>query len=78
MVKTLENYFLVYEATNGKEAYDLASTVFPDLILTDFMMPVMDGLQFSKKILEDINLNHIPIFMLTALHNTIHKKRVLK
>lgn len=74
LVKTLENYFLVYEATNGKEAYDLASTVFPDLILTDFMMPVMDGLQFSKKILEDINLNHIPIFMLTALHNTIHKK----
>ncbi|MDP5028689.1 MAG: helix-turn-helix domain-containing protein [Flavobacterium sp.] len=42
--------------------------------MTDFMMPVMDGLQFSKKILEDINLNHIPIFILTALHNTIHKK----
>ena len=74
LFKTLENYFLVYEATNGNEAYDLASKIFPDLILTDFMMPVMDGLQFSKKILEDINLNHIPIFMLTALHNTIHKK----
>lgn len=74
LVKALENYFLVYEATNGKEAYDLASKIFPDLILTDFMMPVMDGLQFSKKILDDINLNHIPIFMLTALHNSVHKK----
>ncbi|MQP25653.1 helix-turn-helix domain-containing protein [Flavobacterium sp. LMO8] len=74
LVRTLENYFLVYEAKNGQEGFDLASKIFPDLILTDFMMPVLDGLQFSKKILEDINLNHIPIFMLTALHNTIHKK----
>lgn len=74
LVKTLENYFLVYEAKNGEEAYDLALKVFPDLIITDFMMPIMDGIQFSKKILDDINLNHIPIFMLTALHNSIHKK----
>ena len=74
LVKTLENYFLVYEAKNGQEAYDLALKVFPDLIITDFMMPIMDGIQFSKKILDDINLNHIPIFMLTALHNSIHKK----
>ena len=74
LIRTLENYFLVYEASNGQEAYDLASKIFPDLILTDFMMPIMDGLQFSKKIISDINLNHIPIFMLTALHNSIHKK----
>lgn len=74
LVRTLENYFLVYEASDGQEAYDMASKIFPDLILTDFMMPIMDGLQFSKKIISDINLNHIPIFMLTALHNSIHKK----
>lgn len=74
LVKTLENYFLVYEAKNGQEAYDLALKVFPDLIVTDFMMPIMDGIQFSVKILDDINLNHIPIFMLTALHNSNHKK----
>lgn len=73
LLRTLENYFLVYVAQNGKEAYNLASNIYPDLILTDFMMPVMDGLSFSKKILSDINLNHIPIFMLTALHNTSHK-----
>lgn len=74
LIRTLENYFLVYEASNGQEGYDLTSKIFPDLILTDFMMPIMDGLQFSNKIINDISLNHIPIFMLTALHNSIHKK----
>ncbi|MBF04479.1 MAG: hypothetical protein CMP76_14430 [Flavobacterium sp.] len=74
LVKTLENYFLVYEAKNGKEGLEFAHNIFPDLILTDFMMPIMDGLEMCIKIKEDINLNHIPIFMLTALHNTIHKK----
>lgn len=74
LVKTLENYYLVYEAKNGKEGLEIAHNIFPDLILTDFMMPEMNGLEMCLKIKEDINLNHIPIFMLTALHNSIHKK----
>ena len=74
LVKTLENYFLVYEAKNGKEGLDLASKIYPDLIFTDYMMPEMDGFEMCLKLKDDINLNHIPIFMLTALHNTMHKK----
>ena len=74
LVKTLENYFLVYEAKNGKEGLELSLNLFPDLILTDFMMPEMDGVEMCLKIKEDINLNHIPIFMLTALQNSVHKK----
>ena len=74
LVKILENYYLIYEAKNGKEGLELALNIFPDLILTDFMMPVMNGFEMCLKIKEDINLNHIPIFMLTALHNTIHKR----
>ena len=75
LVTTLENYFLVYEAKNGKEGLEVASNVFPDLIYTDYMMPEMDGIEMCIKLKDDINLNHIPIFMITALHNTIHKKQ---
>lgn len=73
LCKNLENYFLVYEARNGKEGLEMAQNIYPDLIISDYMMPVMDGYQMSEKILENINLNHIPIFMLTALQNTKHK-----
>lgn len=69
----LENYFLVYEAKNGKEGLEMAQNIYPDLIISDYMMPEMDGYQMSEKILDNINLNHIPIFMLTALQNTKHK-----
>lgn len=73
LFKNLENYFLVYKAKNGKEGLEMAQNIYPDLIITDYMMPEMDGNQMTEKILENINLNHIPIFMLTALQNTKHK-----
>lgn len=73
LFKNLENYFLVYEAKNGREGLEIAQNIYPDLIITDYMMPEMDGYQMAEKILESINLNHIPIFMLTALQNTKHK-----
>lgn len=73
LLKNLENYFLVYEAKNGKEGLEMSQNIYPDLIITDYMMPEMDGYQMAEKILENINLNHIPIFMLTALQNTKHK-----
>lgn len=73
LVKKLDHYFLVYGAKNGKEGLEMAKNIFPDLIITDYMMPEMDGWEFCIKIKEDINLNHIPIFMLTALQDTVHK-----
>ena len=56
----------------------MALEVFPDLILTDLIMPEMDGNELALKINEDINLNHIPVFMLTVLQNSTQKLDSIK
>ncbi len=73
LVNTLGVYFQIYEARNGKEGLEIANQIFPDLILTDLIMPEMDGMTMSKKIKGDINLNHIPIFMLTVMQASSQK-----
>ncbi|MFG6686058.1 two-component regulator propeller domain-containing protein [Mariniflexile sp. HNIBRBA6329] len=73
LVNTLSVYFQIFEASNGKEGLEIASQIYPDLILTDLIMPEMDGMQMSKIIKDDINLNHIPVFMLTVLQNSAQK-----
>lgn len=73
LVNTLGVYFQIYEAHNGKEGLEIASQIFPDIILTDLIMPEMDGMQMSRHLKEDINLNHIPVFMLTVLQNSEQK-----
>jgi signal transduction histidine kinase/AraC-like DNA-binding protein/streptogramin lyase len=74
IVSSLENYFLVYQAVDGKQGLEMAMQIFPDLILTDFIMPVMDGLEMCNQIKNNISLNHIPVFMMTVLHSTEHKE----
>jgi signal transduction histidine kinase/ligand-binding sensor domain-containing protein/CheY-like chemotaxis protein len=73
LVETLGNYFLIFEAENGVEGIEMASQNFPDIILTDLIMPEMDGMEMAKKLKEDISLNHIPVFMLTVLQNSNQK-----
>ncbi len=59
------NYHII-EAENGEEAFRLALTCKPKLIITDVMMPVMDGLQLTRKIREHTQTRPIPLVMLTA------------
>lgn len=73
LVKRLSHYFQVMEASNGREGLAKTAEFFPDLIITDLIMPEMDGLAMAKAIMQDINLNHIPIFMLTVLNNSSQK-----
>ncbi|WPR71953.1 two-component regulator propeller domain-containing protein [Flavobacterium sp. NG2] len=73
LVNTLGVYFQIYEAQNGKEGLEKASQIFPDLILTDLIMPEMDGMQMARELKDDINLNHIPVIMLTVLQNSEQK-----
>ena len=62
----LEEYYNVTEATQGKEALDILATQNIDFIISDLMMPVMDGMELSKRIKANFNLSHIPFLMLTA------------
>lgn len=62
----LSSHYQVLQARDGAEGYELAHTQIPDLILSDVMMPVMDGIEMLKKIKDNTNTSHIPIVLLTA------------
>ncbi len=56
----------ILEAENGKEALDVLSNNEVDLIITDWNMPVMDGLTFVKKVRADSKFDDVPIIMVTT------------
>lgn len=62
----LDSMYQVYTSTNGAEALKLVKDVLPDIVLTDLMMPVMDGLQLTSEIKQDFSTSHIPVVLLTA------------
>ena len=62
----LSETYTVLEATNGKEGLKYAQQYIPDLIISDVMMPVMDGLDMVKAIKADHDTCHIPIILLSA------------
>ena len=65
--RSLDDEYNVLVAANGKEALQqLNHNDHVELVLTDVMMPVMDGIELFRRIRNDINLSHIPVIMLTA------------
>lgn len=66
IVRGLSSEYKTISAYNGKEALHMAHEQIPDLILTDIMMPEMDGLDFCQSIRKNQNTSHIPIIILTA------------
>ncbi len=63
---TFEEEFQCFSAFNGEEALRLMNKHVPDLIITDLMMPLMDGSEFIQQVREDDNYAHIPIVVLSA------------
>lgn len=68
-----EPVFKVYETKNGKEGWDLALKIIPDVIISDILMPDVDGFEFCKRIKKDERTSHIPVLLLTALHSKEHE-----
>ena len=62
----LSDKYQIVEAHNGKEGIDQAFAHIPDLIVSDIMMPEVDGFELCQKIKEDNRTSHIPIILLTA------------
>ena len=62
----LSKLYKVIVAENGQRGYELAVQKLPDLIITDVIMPIMDGLQMCKNIKGDLKTSHIPLLMLSA------------
>jgi signal transduction histidine kinase/DNA-binding response OmpR family regulator len=66
LVAILTDHYNVRTAPDGKVALDLVQALKPDLVITDVMMPVMDGNELCARIKADDELGHIPVVMLTA------------
>ncbi len=62
----LKEYYRVYSARNGLQALDIVNKTEIDIIVSDVMMPGMDGLQLCRSLKSDINTSHIPVILLTA------------
>ena len=65
-MRQLEGRYSFYFASDGSDGLRKAEEIVPDLIITDVMMPVMDGLEFCRKVRSSELLSHIPVVMVTA------------
>ena len=62
----LSEKYNVSESSDGKVGLELARKIVPDIVLSDIMMPVMDGLEFCQQLKTDKAISHIPVILLTA------------
>ena len=69
VVRQLSRDYTVLTATNGAEALQVLDGNYVNLVISDVVMPVMDGFELCKTIKSDLNYSHIPVILLTARTN---------
>ncbi|UZR99441.1 hybrid sensor histidine kinase/response regulator transcription factor [Chondrinema litorale] len=74
----LGNKYRIYQATDGKSGLDMAIRNIPDLIITDVMMPGLNGYELCEKLKKDPRTNHIPVIIITALSESKDKIKGLE
>lgn len=65
-----EKFKKVYVAENGYDALNIANSYLPDIVISDIMMPKMNGYELCKQIKSNISISHIPIILLTARNDS--------
>ncbi len=66
LTNCLNSTYTVCEASNGMEGLKIASEILPEIIVSDVMMPEMDGIEMCKRLKNNKETSHIPVLMLTA------------
>lgn len=74
----LEDTYHLIEAVNGKEGMEQTLTHHPDIIISDVMMPVMDGIAMCRELKSNVRTSHIPVVLLTAKTALTHHKEGLE
>ena len=69
-----EEMYEVLTAANGKEGWDIAQSQIPNIIISDIMMPVMNGVVMCQKLKADMRTSHIPVILLTAKDSITDKE----
>ena len=62
----MQDKYQILETEDGKKGLEMAKANVPDIIVSDVMMPVMNGLEFCQRVKNDMVTNHIPVMLLTA------------
>jgi signal transduction histidine kinase/DNA-binding response OmpR family regulator len=70
LIDELSPDYRIRGTRNGREALDFVLKEKPDLVISDVIMPEMDGITLSRRIKQNININHIPVILLTARTET--------
>ena len=78
MKNGLQSMFEIILAKNGEEALQMLKENEPDIVITDMMMPVMDGLKLCAQIKQNINTSHIPVIMVSAKTDSKDQLEALK
>jgi len=73
IVSSFEDEFEIHTAVNGEEGLKTGQKIIPDIIISDVMMPVMDGISLCSKLKSDINTSHVPVILLTARSSLVFK-----
>lgn len=71
------NMYQIYQASNGEEGWNKALKTIPDIIISDIIMPEMDGYELCKNLKNDERTSHIPVLLLTAMHSKEHELKGL-
>ncbi len=64
--QALSDSYTIYEAENGEQGFEIATKVIPNIVLTDVVMPIMDGIKLCENLKTKKETSHIPVLMLTA------------